>query len=91
VVELVLCAICLWAAWYRTPAGALVRSVGAIAASQTTCSESCIEPCTIRDTANAPARATINVATGRTIRSGERVRRSRSRAIFHSAAGSRSP
>jgi len=29
VVELVLCAICLWAAWYRTPAGALVRSVGA--------------------------------------------------------------
>jgi len=27
--ELLLCALCLWAAWYRTPAGALVRSIGA--------------------------------------------------------------
>src|SRR5882762_9662173 len=28
-VELLLCALCLWAGWYHTPAGALVRSVGA--------------------------------------------------------------
>ena len=28
-VELVLCALCLWAAWYHTPAGALVRTAGA--------------------------------------------------------------
>ena len=28
-VELLLCALCLWAAWYRTPAGARVRSLGA--------------------------------------------------------------
>jgi len=27
--ELLLCALCLWAGWYRTPAGALVRSIGA--------------------------------------------------------------
>src|SRR6266446_5982955 len=27
--ELLLCALCLWAGWYHTPAGALVRSVGA--------------------------------------------------------------
>ena len=29
VVELILCALCLWAAWYHTPAGALVRTAGA--------------------------------------------------------------
>src|SRR5262249_15873573 len=29
VLELLLCALCLWAGWYRTPAGALVRSIGA--------------------------------------------------------------
>ena len=28
-VELLLCALCLWAAWYHTPAGALVRTAGA--------------------------------------------------------------
>ncbi len=27
--ELLLSALCLWAAWYHTPAGALVRSAGA--------------------------------------------------------------
>jgi murein DD-endopeptidase len=29
ILELLLSALCLWAAWYRTPAGALVRSAGA--------------------------------------------------------------
>jgi len=29
IAELLLCVLCLWAAWYRTPAGALVRSLGA--------------------------------------------------------------
>ena len=29
ILELLLCALCLWAGWYHTPAGALVRSVGA--------------------------------------------------------------
>ena len=28
-VELVLAALCLWAAWYHTPAGAIVRTAGA--------------------------------------------------------------
>jgi murein DD-endopeptidase MepM/ murein hydrolase activator NlpD len=28
-VELLLCCLCLWAAWYHTPAGALVRTAGA--------------------------------------------------------------
>ena len=28
-VELLLCALCLWSAWYHTPAGALVRTAGA--------------------------------------------------------------
>jgi murein DD-endopeptidase MepM/ murein hydrolase activator NlpD len=28
-VELFLCAVCLWAGWYHTPAGALVRTAGA--------------------------------------------------------------
>ena len=28
-IELLLCAVCLWAGWYHTPAGALVRTAGA--------------------------------------------------------------